>query len=84
MSSLGNNFEDGLLGLNHTSICNPDFTWVRSADRKPKIPKTWFSVFTQTASFKKTTWIGTVPFDNKCFMTSLKLKTLRRKRITID
>ena len=83
MSSLGKKFGNGLLGLNHASICNPDFTWVRSADKTVQMPKTWFSVFTQTTSFKKTTWVGTVPLDNKCLMTSLKIKTLRCKKITI-
>ena len=77
-------FGSGLPGLNHASICNPDFTWIRSADKIVQMPKTWFSVFTQTTSFKKTTWVGTVPLDNKCLMTSLKIKTLRRKKITID
>ena len=83
MSSLGKKFRNGLLGLNHASICNPDFTWVRSADKIVQMPKTWFSVFTETTSFKKTTWDGTVPFDNKCLMTSLKIKALRCKKITI-
>ena len=83
MLSLGKKFGKGLLGLNHASICNPNFTWVRSAGKMVQMPKTWFSVFTQTTSFKKTTWVGTVPLDNKCLMTSLKIKTLRRKKITI-
>ena len=84
MSSLGKKFGNGLLGLNDASICNLDFTWVRSADKIVQMPKIWFSVFTQTTSFKKTTWFGTVPLDNKCLMTSLKIKTLRYKKITID
>ena len=83
MSSFGNKFENGLLGLNHASICNPDFTWVRSADKIVQILKSWFSVLTQTTSFKKTTWVGTAPLDNKYFMTSLQSKTLKHKRITI-
>ena len=84
MSSLGKKFGNGLLGLNHASICDPNFTWVRSAEMIVQMPKTWFSIFTQTTSFRKTTWVGTVPLDNKCLMTSLKIKTLRRKKITID
>ena len=84
MSSFGKKFGNGLLGLNHASTCNSDFTWVRSADKIVQILKTWLIVFPQTTSFKKTTWVGTVPLDNKCLMTSLKIKTLRRKRITID
>ena len=83
MWSFGNKFEIGLLDLNHASICNPDFTWVRSTDKTVQILKTWFNVLTQTTSFKKTTWFGIAPLDNKCFMTSLKSKTLRHKRITI-
>ena len=70
MSFLGNKFENRLLGLNHASICNPNFTRVRSTDKIVQIPKTWFSVFTQTISFKKTTWVETVPLDNKGFMMS--------------
>ena len=84
MSSLGKKFGNGLLGLNHASISNPDFTWVRSADKIVQMLKIWLGVFPQATSFKKTTWFGTVPLDNKCLMTSLKIKTLRRKRITID
>ena len=49
-----------------------------------QMPKAWFSVFTQATSFEKTTWVGTVSLDNKCLMKSLKIKTLRRKKITID
>ena len=74
LSSLSKKFVNGLLDLNDASICNTDFTWVRSADKIVQMPKTWFSVFTQT-SFKKTTWVGTVPLDSKCLMTSLKIKT---------
>ena len=80
MSSLGKKFGNGLLSLNHASICNFNFTWVRSAEKIVQMPKTWFSVFTQTTLFKKTTWVGTVSLDNKY----LKIKTLRRKKITID
>ena len=70
MSSLGKKLRNGLLGLNHASIYNSDFTWVRRADKTVQMPKTWFSVFTQTTLFNKTTW------DSKCLMTSLKIKTL--------
>ena len=84
MSSLGKIFGNGLLGLNQTSICNLDFTWVRSADKMVQMPKTWFSIFTQTKLFKKTTWAGTVPLYNNCLMTSLKIKTLTCKKNTID
>ena len=84
MSSLGKKFGNGLLGLNHASICNPSFTWVRSPEKIVQMPKTWFSIFTQTTLFKKTTWVGTVSLDNKYLMISLKIKTLRRKKITID
>ena len=84
MSSLGKKFGNGLLGLSHVSICNPNFTWARSAETIVQMPKAWSSAFTQTTSFKKTTWVGTVPLDNKCLMTSFKIETLRRKKITID
>ena len=83
MLSLGKKFGKGLLGLNHASICNPNFTWVRSAEKIVQMPKTWFSVFMQTTLFKKTTWVGTVPHDNKS-LTLLKIKTLSCKKITID
>ena len=33
MSSLGKKFGNGRLGLNHASICNPNITWVRRADK---------------------------------------------------
>ena len=83
MSSIGKKFGNGLLSLNHASICNFSFTWVRSAEKIVQMPKTWFSIFTQTTSFKKTPWVGTVPLDNKCLMTSLKIKTLRRKKLLL-
>ena len=68
MSSLGKKFGNELLGLNHTSICNLDFTWVRSTDKIVQMPKTWFRIFTQATPFKKTTWVETVPLYNKCLM----------------
>ena len=80
MLSLGKKFGNGLLGLYHASICNPDFSWVRSVDKIVQIPIIWFSVFTQTTPFKKATLVGTVPLDNKCLMTPSKIKTLRRKK----
>ena len=83
MPSLGKKFGNGLLGLNYASISNPDFTWVRSAD-KIKCQKLDLVYSRRQHPFKKTTWVGTVPLDNKCFMTPLKIKTLRRKKITID
>ena len=83
MSSLGKKFGNGLLGLSHASIFNPDFTWVRSED-KIKCRKLDLAYSRRKHPFKKTTWVGTVPLDNKCLMTSLKIKTLRRRKITID
>ena len=83
MLSLGKKFGNGLLGLNHASSCNRNFTWVRSAN-KVKCRKLDLTYSRTQHPFKKTTWVGTVPLDNKCLMTSLKIKTLRRKKITID
>ena len=83
MSSLGKKFGNRLLCLNHTSISNPDFTWVRSAD-KIKCRKLDLAYSRRQHPFKKTSWVGTVPLDNKCLMTLLKIKTLKRKKITID
>ena len=80
MLSLGHKFGNGLTHLNDASICNPDFIWVKSTDKIVQVLKSLFSIFTQTISFKKTG----LELGNECFMTSLKIKTLRRKRITID
>ena len=75
MSFLGKKFGNGLLGLNHGFISNPDFTWVRSADKIVQIPNNWFSIFVQTTSLKKATMVGTVPLDKKYLITSSKSKT---------
>ena len=83
MSSLGKKFGNLLLGLNHASISNPDFTWVRGAD-KIKYRKLDLAYSRRQHPFKKTTWVGIVPLDNKCLMTSLKIKTLRGQKVTID
>ena len=83
MSSLGKKFGNRLLCLNYASISNPDFTWVRSAD-KIKCRKLDLAYSRRQHPFKKTSWVGTVPLDNKCLMTLLKIKTLKRKKITID
>ena len=83
MLSLGEKFGNGLLGLNHACISNPGFTWVRSND-KIKRRKLDLAYSRRQYPIKKTPWVGTVPLDSKYFMTSLKIKTLRRKKITID
>ena len=59
MLSLCKKFINGLPSLNYAVFSNTDFTWVRSADKVVEIPKTWFSVFTQTKCFKKTILVGT-------------------------
>ena len=57
--SLCNKFGNGLAGLNHVVFCNPDFIWVKSADKTVQMPQTWFSELTQTIWLKKTAWVGT-------------------------
>ena len=59
MVSLCNKFGNGLAGLNHVAFFNPDFIWVKSADKIVQMTQTWFSEFTQTTWFKKTTWVAT-------------------------
>ena len=59
----GKKFGKVLHGLNLAPICNPDFTWMRRADKIVHILKTFFSVFKLITLFEKTTWFGTV-FDD--------------------
>ena len=58
MLSLCKKFGNVLTGLNHVVFCNPDFTWMKIGEKIVQMPKTWFSAFTQTRWFKKTTWVG--------------------------
>ena len=64
MSSLGKKFGNGLLGLNHASSCNRNFTWVRSAS-KVKCRKL-------DLTYSRTQH----PFKNTIFATSLVHKLL--------
>ena len=59
MVSLCNKFGNAKAGLNNVVFCNLDFIWVKSADKVVQMPQTWFSEFTQTTWYKKTTWVGT-------------------------
>ena len=63
MVSLCNKFGNGLAGLNHVAFFNIDFILVKSTDKIVQMPQTWFSKFTQTTWFKKTTWVGTEKED---------------------
>ena len=83
MSSLSKKFGNSLLGLNHASISDPDFTWVRGVD-KIKGRKLDLAYSRRQHPVKKTTWVGIAPLDNKCLMTSLKIKSLRCQKVTID
>ena len=47
MSSLGKKFGNGLLGFDHASICNPNFTWIRSAEKIVQMLKSCFSILEQ-------------------------------------
>lgn len=59
----GKKFRKVVHGLNHAPICNPDFIWMRSANKTVHILKTLFSIFKLITLFEKTTWFGTV-FDD--------------------
>ena len=62
---LCNKFGNELPGLNHVIFCSPNFNWIRIATKIVQMPKTSFFVFTQTSYFKKTTWVGALPFLSK-------------------